>query len=400
MNGDLGKIILVSGRPKYASFAPMTLGLADGFQALGVETDVVWIEEGEFDQDAFLARIRTWDAAPPRAVLCWNAKLDLRPDGVSIHDRLGIPLIDILVDHPATHAPLLRRLPRNHITTYLDRGHREYLDHAMPGARVVFLPHGGPKPLDPPPPMAERPIRVLLSGNFHAAGDIRETLARVLGRPRDEGLDRAADAMLARVMDAIEDPFRAAMTELSLLRNPPPPEERWLMAETLTAPICAMVSNEHRIRFLNELGDVPATVIGEIHPDAKVPRRDGIDYLGPKGFEEILALLPQTRILANVIPYFSDGSHERVFYGMAAGCVLASTPSRYLAEDFKDGESILYHQAGDAGLSERVAAILTDAPKADAMARAALAAYAPKHTWGERARVLAGVLEAFAEGSC
>jgi len=100
---DRGKGILLTTVTPYASFDGMTRDLADGLRGIGMPADVITLDEIEADRAAFVERMRTWRAKPPRFVLAWNAKLHIRCDGASIHEAFGVPLVAPLLDHPAYH---------------------------------------------------------------------------------------------------------------------------------------------------------------------------------------------------------------------------------------------------------------------------------------------------------
>lgn len=386
---DAGRIVLVAGRPRYASFGPMTADLAQALEDMGFSTSIVWLDPATFDGDAFLARLATWRDQRPRAVLCWNAKLDLRPGGVSIHDALDIPLLNLLVDQPAVHAERLRALPRNHLTTYMDRRHAAYLEEALPGARLAFLPHGGPPPRPDAPSMDERDIPVLMVGNLHAPMDLAGALAQTLERPRDGSLEQTAERMVARCVESLEDPFAAAMAELAAMATPPDPRQLRMAAERLTPGLVGHASNEHRLRLLAALGETPVMVVGRAEAGVSLPRAGAsVRFTGPLSFSEVLELMRRARIVINVTPTLSHGAHERVFYGLAAGAAVLTLRSAFLEETFHDGRDILFHDAGGAGLTARLGTVLSDTEALSALVAAGREVLTAHHTWSSRARVL------------
>ena len=49
------------------------------------------------------------------------------------------------------------------------------------------------------------------------------------------------------------------------------------------------------------------------------------------------------RIALNVMPWFKDGAHDRVFTAMLQGTVALTDDSRYLREECRDGENICFY---------------------------------------------------------
>ncbi len=80
------------------------------------------------------------------------------------------------------------------------------------------------------------------------------------------------------------------------------------------------------------------------------------------------------------VTVFPDGSHERIWYGMAMGCAIATDFSRYLAENFSAGESILFWPKDGREIAEMAAAAVADLDHLREMTAAAGAVYAAKHT--------------------
>lgn len=46
----------------------------------------------------------------------------------------------------------------------------------------------------------------------------------------------------------------------------------------------------------------------------------------------------------NVMPWFKDGAHDRVFNSMLNGAVCFTDWSRYLTENLRDGEDIFFYE--------------------------------------------------------
>ncbi|MBL6958306.1 MAG: glycosyltransferase family 1 protein [Rhodospirillales bacterium] len=390
---DRDSIVIISGRPAFASFGSMSADLDAALQEKGHQTSVVWLDPETFDGDAFLKRMNTWDAERPKAIIGWNAKVNLRPNNQSINDLLSIPLINILVDHPSDHAAGLGKLPENSLTTYLDRRHRTYLEIMHPTVKTAFLPHGGPPPVSAPVPMKDREIDLLVVGRIHATPDIADCIGSIFGLPKEPEIERRASDMLDRCIDGLQDPFQAARDVLAACPFVDSTATAHAAAEALSKPLSLATNNEYRRRFFAALGNTKVTVIGQIADGETLPDVANASFVGPKSFSEVLGMLASVRVLANITPIFANGAHERVFYGMAAGCLLASTPSDYLTERYRDGESLLYFEAGDGSLEDKLKAALSDPQKADEMVAHAREIYARSDTWSQRVETLATVFE-------
>lgn len=68
---------------------------------------------------------------------------------------------------------------------------------------------------------------------------------------------------------------------------------------------------------------------------------------GPVDYQEILEVMAQAKIVINDLPYFKNGSHERVFSAMLNGALIISNTNNYSYNMYKDGESIIFYDVND-----------------------------------------------------
>ena len=76
------------------------------------------------------------------------------------------------------------------------------------------------------------------------------------------------------------------------------------------------------------------------HPE-NIQKGDLLDSLG------CLQQISRAKISLNVMPWFKDGAHDRVFNSMLNGAVCLSDGSRYLDECLKDGEDYVKYDLAD-----------------------------------------------------
>lgn len=51
-------------------------------------------------------------------------------------------------------------------------------------------------------------------------------------------------------------------------------------------------------------------------------------------------MLADAKVSLNVMPWFKDGAHDRVFNSILNGAVCVTDPSRYLEEELHEGEGV------------------------------------------------------------
>ncbi|RAU22596.1 hypothetical protein CU669_07905 [Paramagnetospirillum kuznetsovii] len=274
-------------------------------------------------------------------------------------DTGDFPKLSLIVDHPVSHPRLLAPGART-VLGLIDREHCRIGDYLR--APAVFIPHGGP----PPDVIAASPrdIDVLFVGNL-----LGEAIPRTPMEARAVEIGRG-------IALSCTDPFSAVLAEFGRLD---PLEIK---------PLLDLATNEsQRLARLAALRSIRAArihVVGYVPDDLVEQMPDGAILHGfDRSFFQGRDLMHRAKVVINVTQKFPAGSHERIWYGMAAGCAVVTNRSSFLAEDFVHGESILFYddprQVGD------LVEIALGGDQARAMAAAALPAYEAGHTWTERA---------------
>ena len=103
-----------------------------------------------------------------------------------------------------------------------------------------------------------------------------------------------------------------------------------------------------------------------------------------------LEMLADAKVSLNVMPWFKDGAHDRVFNSILNGAVCVTDPSRYLEEELHEGEGVCYVALQDMdALPEKVKDLLQNDSRRNEIVRRGRAIVEQKHTWAQRAKTLA-----------
>lgn len=368
------RALLVVSRAEAWSLRQMAEGLAQGLEAIGIPAELHVIEQDGKGLRPFLERVR--DLSDDGGFLIdVNAKMGLE-------ETRGMARFSFITDHPYAHLERLLRLPPQARFGYVDRTHLPFLQAFGLAERAVFLPHGGPPPEANPLRFSERPAEALFVGRFHTSprlDNLRDALAGT-APPVAEAILETAEA--ARAGTPLFEALCGALAGQDI-------QLQALGADGITTAIRAAshwAEAHARATLLNAVADLPVTVIGPVD-DSVLDRPAGrMTFLGERPFDEVLDRMRQTRLLLNSVPVFPEGAHERIWYGMAAGCAVATDPSRFLAADFTDGDSILFWPMETEEVTATVTEALADPERLQAIAERARRIYAERHTWTERAR--------------
>ena len=103
-----------------------------------------------------------------------------------------------------------------------------------------------------------------------------------------------------------------------------------------------------------------------------------------------LEMLADAKVSLNVMPWFKDGAHDRVFNSILNGAVCLTDPSCYLEEELHEGEGVCYVALQDMdALPEKVKDLLQNDSGRNEIVRRGRAIVEQKHTWAQRAKTLA-----------
>lgn len=124
-----------------------------------------------------------------------------------------------------------------------------------------------------------------------------------------------------------------------------------------------------------------------LHPENLI---DGaaLDSLG------CLQQISQAKISLNVMPWFKDGAHDRIFNSMLNGALCLSDDSHFLREELRDGVELQFYSLTKLEkLPELVASLLDHPDKVEEIIEAGYRKAAAGHTWAYRADVLSQHIE-------
>ena len=317
----------------------------------------------------------------PSFILSCNAKdrFVLRQEqgrDITIHEAWAMPMVALMLDHPALHLENLLRAPQNTIITVIDEGHLVFLNHAGLNARTqIFCPHGGPEPIPHPRPSRERPIDLLFSGHILSPAPIPLWLDTASGGQScvRGGLEEAFDAVRSEGQE-IYTALVAAFQRRGLVATP-----MALAKHVIALDSYAMQLRRHEI--LRNITCRRVVILGEIGDSRGL---DHHDLRGPTSFAKTRSLMANAKILINSRWTFGRGGHERIFYGMSRGAVIATEQSTFLSEDLSQeiGMFALPHDLTT--VNDRLNERLNDPEHLDEIRARGFTGYRQRHSWQER----------------
>lgn len=310
------------------------------------------------------------------------------PSGESIWEVLGIPCINILVDHPYWYHNILMRMPATGIVLCIDRNHMDYVNRFYPNIPSNgFIAHGGTSLSSVHKPVSERNTDVLYAGSL-LADFIHKPDFSAWDFPAKQVCDLCIEYLLVHPEETIEGVIEKQLQLAGISLS----DEELRLFISSCVYIERIVSSHYRERIVGSVARAGLSL--ELYGDGwekcdwiSLPN---VRYGGRVSPEKILERMEDSRIVLNTLPWFRDGGHERVFNAMLCGAVAVSETSRYLEEvlppdtwasfDLSDGSI--------SALPGRINNLLSDENRLQQIASAGQELALSSHTWRARAREL------------
>ncbi|MCI8669784.1 MAG: glycosyltransferase family 1 protein [Lachnospiraceae bacterium] len=311
----------------------------------------------------------------------------LRDKGL-FFDEYGIKCINIVVDHPFYYHKQLARLPKNYIQFCIDRTHLQYMKRYFPKVKTGgFLPLAGTEVLRKEGRLkaADRKMDIIFTGNYTPPETFNKQIDR-LGREYSDFYHGIIDDLTANTDQTMEEVF-----ERHIKADIPEATDK-----DLKKCMENMIFLDLYVRFymrgkaVKTLADngFKVHVFGSGFERIPYKKPENIIFGGRVKSIVCLRKLAKARVSLNVMPWFKDGAHDRVFSAALNGAVNLTDGSRYLHEIFSGAEDVCFYELGQMDrLPELAERLLSDYDLLDSMAERAYDT-AKIHTWAERTKVL------------
>lgn len=322
--------------------------------------------------------------------------------GRSIWQEENLPILNILVDHPLYYHSCLKEAGERMRVFCVDREHVGYVRRFYPGVKVKFLPlagnellfshgdgeHGTHRADVPEPvPYGRRTFDLVFAANYVSMEMLEEKVKaldedyRIFYRWITE--DLIADP--TQSVDAVME--RHIRDELGAV-----PEEQLCAAMSGMIWIDLFVRSYFREKVVQTLADagIIVRVFGSDWEKIHCKKPQNVRTSGGKvNSAACVQAMRDARIALNVMPWFKDGAHDRVFTAMLQGTVALTDDSRYLREECRDGENICFYSLRALEqLPDQVVSLLEDPVRMAELAERGYRMAEKRHRWKNRAGLL------------
>ena len=306
--------------------------------------------------------------------------------------------VNYLFDHPFFFGKSLLEEYENPIITCVDQNHADYINRYFTNnVLACFSPLGGQElPSHIRKPWRERSIEVLYVGSIKfASGNnymhpfemkLFEFMMGHTAYPTEKAIEKC-------FYDLSKEEYVEYFPELSEKKK----QEEITDAELFDIiqrfnKTDIIINTIHRVGAVAQLvnAGIPVTVYGnEEWTQMDYEHPENLHYMGKVSPLECIELMCDTKVVLNSMPWFKNGTHDRVVNAMLNGAVTVSDPSEYLLERYVDGEDILYYHLEHMDqLPQIVSSILNDPDRAEKITANAYRKAELTETWQNRAMQL------------
>ncbi|MBR1740935.1 MAG: glycosyltransferase [Lachnospiraceae bacterium] len=331
------RILIVRGKSQYDATGVFFDEIKTGLEEKGAKTEVL----DATDQEKYLAVRSTLADKTYDVILTFNGTI--LEENFSLKNILlknNVVYCTILMDHPYMHHFRLKNPYAPMLVYSPDFNHVDYLKTYYPYIQAIgFLPHAGCQSRKMIP-YQERNVSISFSGSYSSPDKIAERFRQF--SPEIESIFwKIINFLQENVSYTVED---AVLKILSRENFQISPEETagTLSEFRLVDTYIRAYFRDKVIRTIVSKG-IPVDVYGSGWENFEGGENSALRIHGQIGFYETLEVMANSKISLNVMPWFKNGSHDRVFTAMLCGAVPLTDPSIYLENECTDGENVIFY---------------------------------------------------------
>lgn len=325
--------------------------------------------------------------------LAFNLQLN---NGKNMWEELGIPCINILMDHPFCYRDALEQAPSNAVVLCIDKKHMEYLRRFFPHIPIVgFLPHGGLCLDQEPMPIEQREIDLLYAGGLS-----RKFIDNVMPDFTQFAFDakEVANTAYERLITDTEVTAEIAIEEALLAKGIRLTDQELSYVISQLHYVELLATSYYREKLIHTMlkAGLRVHLYGEGWDICEFANHPNLVWKGRISAQEVLEKMHHSKIVLNTMTWFKDGTHDRVLNGMLAGAVAVTDESIYMLEEFQSypqvnaesAELVLFHLKEMEPLAQTVKDLLKQPGVLQQIADNGRKKAIRSHTWENRANEL------------
>jgi len=375
---EIQRICFIVNYNLYESKRHFALKFSEALERKGVETKIIDVEEGALESDTVASILRF----KPDITCSFNT-INPISEKQFLWDYIQTPHWFIVVDPMIyytnmIHSPYI-------IISCVDRFDCETLRN-YPFENTFFFPHAIERELSGCGDK-EKSYDVVFLGSCYDYESLRISWRLKNTEPINKVLDDAIDIVLSDKSTSIS---QALVTAWNVSKLSPEGIDFY----ALFFYVDQYSRGKDRVELIRSIKDAKVHVFGDLAPglDAVLGWKP---YLSSSknvtvhpsvNFTQSLEILKKSKIALNSMPFFKNGSHERVFAALGSGALPITMDNLFWSEFFVPGKELETYCAGRwDGVNEKVNTYLSNESLRKEVVGAGAEKVLQEHTWDNRA---------------
>lgn len=323
------------------------------------------------------------------ALMFNNIGLNLENDNGNYWKNKNVRVLNFIQDHPWNFSEYLEKPLNNMEIIVLDRYHEEFIKKYYGFKnKIYFIPNGGNTSngyYNRYIPYSERKIDIFYGGNCQPNIPLKPIMEL-----EDKG-NAFYNICFQLQMEYINLPIEMIIEQYCthFLKDDNDVLRRKLTFE-YGPYLLNMIRRYTKLNVMHTLESTGACIhiYGGNWEDEERPWNSNVKIHDRVTSEQCLELIGQSKISLNCMPWFKNGSSERVFNSMLNGAVCLTDINPFLSENFNNGEDIVFYSMNDMeALKADVIWLLNNPDIASEIAKRGYMS-AQRHTWHKRFELL------------
>ena len=307
-------------------------------------------------------------------------------DRQNIFEILGIPIANILVDHPLYYTKQLPSAPENMKIFCVDRGHVDFIGKYYQNvSRPFFMPLAGTAFRDlsgkGAPPLSQRTHPLIFTANYVPVDNILSQMEAVGDDYREFYLSVACD-MISHPSKSLDEAFEDALFSLF----PDAALDEVLCAMRGMLPIDLYVRSFYREKIIGQIADSGQKIfiVGKDWDKIKCSHPENITFTGQLDTADCLREISDSVLSLNIMPWFKQGAHDRIFSSMLNMTPVLTDMSSYLDTILTEDDDVFtFSLEKTEEIPDKIHMILSDKEKLSHVSEKAYET-ARSNTWESR----------------
>lgn len=279
------------------------------------------------------------------AIVCFNRAGIHNDTFINLWDTMDACTLHILMDHPLRLHPTMEKHPRKYIQFCPDEEHVTYVKKYFPNVEhIEFLAHAGTLDDKPPIPYADKKYNIVFSATYYTPESMLPDLEALF--PKDSSMYDIFMQIEKDLIANTEKSLIQSVLDILNVNNMPLSDNAVKTIMRNMTPIDWMVRMHYRGKAVEALVDagLDVHVLGrgwKNHPSA---RADNLHILSDRvNLADTFDYMRDARINLNVMPWFKEGTHDRIFNTMLRHSVCLTDSSTWIDSHYEDTKDIVLY---------------------------------------------------------